>query len=51
MVVKGLTNNNKRMMTKLVEIANDKKDVSNICKWEIDKLMRMAAEITGMTHK
>jgi hypothetical protein len=51
MVDKGLTNNNKRMMKKLAEIANDKKDVSNICKREIDKLMRMAAEITGMTHK
>ena len=36
--------------TRMTEINADKKEVQDICKREMDKLMTMGAEITGMTH-
>ena len=35
----------------VIKIDRDKENVHNICKHEIDALMRMAADVTKMTHK
>lgn len=48
---KGLTGDDKEIIARVAEIEADRKDVTQICKREIEKLLKMAGEITQMTHK
>jgi hypothetical protein len=49
-VERGMNADNGTILARIGKVNADKKDVKAICKREIEKLMKMGADITKMTH-